>query len=170
MHLSRVCEKVLAVDTSGEALARLRGNADANHCTNIETIEANSDLADDVRAEIVKELREARSAALARATAESDAAAFENAFESAPIETARLRAALDEAGNAPPDLVALGVREGMALGEIEQILARESALAASAAARLNELEYALESQRERPAVIRARIADLQAVLDELSEP
>ena len=42
MHLARVCEKVLAVDTSGEALARLRSNAEANHFTNIETIEANA--------------------------------------------------------------------------------------------------------------------------------
>jgi 23S rRNA (cytosine1962-C5)-methyltransferase len=41
LHLARVCEKVLAVDASPEALARLRANAEANHLGNIETVEAN---------------------------------------------------------------------------------------------------------------------------------
>jgi 23S rRNA (cytosine1962-C5)-methyltransferase len=42
LHLARVCEKVLAVDISDDALAGLRSNAEANNLTNIETIEANA--------------------------------------------------------------------------------------------------------------------------------
>jgi 23S rRNA (cytosine1962-C5)-methyltransferase len=42
LHLARRCEKVLAVDISADALARLRANAEANNLTNIETIEANA--------------------------------------------------------------------------------------------------------------------------------
>ncbi|MFQ5791627.1 MAG: class I SAM-dependent rRNA methyltransferase [Acidobacteriota bacterium] len=51
LHLARTCEKVLSVDTSAEALARLRRNAQRNRFDHIETIEANAfdllrDLAD----------------------------------------------------------------------------------------------------------------------------
>lgn len=42
LNLAGVCEKVLSVDVSNEALARLRTNAEANNMTNIETIEANA--------------------------------------------------------------------------------------------------------------------------------
>ncbi len=42
LSLARVCEKVLSVDLSKEALVRLRSNAEANNMTNIETIEANA--------------------------------------------------------------------------------------------------------------------------------
>ena len=41
LHLAGACESVLAVDTSAEALARLRGNAEANRFQNIEPREAN---------------------------------------------------------------------------------------------------------------------------------
>jgi 23S rRNA (cytosine1962-C5)-methyltransferase len=42
LSLAQNCDKVLAVDISGEALARLRTNAEANNMANIETIEANA--------------------------------------------------------------------------------------------------------------------------------
>jgi 23S rRNA (cytosine1962-C5)-methyltransferase len=42
LHIARVCDQVLAVDVSADALARLRSNAEANNLTNIETIEANA--------------------------------------------------------------------------------------------------------------------------------
>ena len=41
LHLARACESVLAVDTSAEALARLRVNAQVNRFENIEPIQAN---------------------------------------------------------------------------------------------------------------------------------
>lgn len=41
LHLARVCQKVVAVDTSHEALARLRVNAQANRLDNIDIREGN---------------------------------------------------------------------------------------------------------------------------------
>jgi 23S rRNA (cytosine1962-C5)-methyltransferase len=42
LPLARVCESVLAVDTSAEALARLRAAAERNGISNVETTEANA--------------------------------------------------------------------------------------------------------------------------------
>lgn len=42
LPLARVSESVTAVDSSAEALARLRGNAERNRLSNIETVEANA--------------------------------------------------------------------------------------------------------------------------------
>ncbi len=134
----------------------------------IGAIEARDDLTEETRTEVVDELRKAEAEILARLAAEADAETFADAFATAPLETARLRAELDETSSAPPGLSALGVSDGMTLGELERILARESAIAASATTVFNEYEAEVTAQQERPTEIRARIGELQTTLDQLS--
>jgi len=131
-----------------------------------EAINARDDLPDETRAQILDALREAESAVVARISAENDAEAFNAAFASAPLETARLRAALDEADFGTDTDV--DVDADSSLGELEQRLAEESASAATAQARLAELEFALAAQRERRTAIRSRITELQGILEQLS--
>ncbi|MEM7704757.1 MAG: mechanosensitive ion channel domain-containing protein [Pseudomonadota bacterium] len=134
----------------------------------IEAVEARDDLGEDARADVVNELRKARSELASRATYDADAQAFGAVFDSAPTEIARLRTELDESTVAPSSLADLGVSPDATLGELEQTLARETAAASNAQANLNQLESALAAQRERPAAIRARITELQTTLDDLA--
>ncbi|MEM9335713.1 MAG: hypothetical protein AAGA33_12765, partial [Pseudomonadota bacterium] len=106
----------------------------------ISAIDAREELTEQTRTEIIDELRKAEAEILARVAAETDAQTFADAFETAPLETARLRAELDESAGPEPQPSELGITSGMTLGELEQILARESAIAASATTVFNEYE------------------------------
>ena len=134
----------------------------------IDAIQARDDLTEETRTQIVDELRRAEAEILARISAEADAQTFSSAFETAPLETARLRAQLDENTGGTIRRESLGVRDGMTLGELEQLLARQAAVAASANTLLNEYESEVSAQQERPANIRARIGELRNSLDQLS--
>ncbi|MEM9530560.1 MAG: mechanosensitive ion channel domain-containing protein [Pseudomonadota bacterium] len=131
-------------------------------------IEARDDLGEDTRSQIIAELRRAQAEILAQAAAVADGQAFATAVESAPPQIARLQEALDNTVRPPPTLTTLGVGEDLPLSELEQVLAREAAEAASLDASLNQLESALSAQRERPAAIRARMEEVQKRLDELA--
>ena len=145
------------------------GNLDTTQIDNaIDAIEAREDLTEETRTQIVDELRRAESEILARIAAEGDAETFADAFDTAPLETARLRAQLDETSSGSIRREALGVRAGMTLGELEQLLAREAVVAASANTVLNEYESEVSAQQDRPANIRTRIGELRNSLDQLS--
>ena len=134
----------------------------------INAIEAREDLTEETRTDIIDELRRAEAEILARLSAEADAETFASVFETAPLETARLRAQLDENTGSTIRRESLGVRNGMTLGELEQLLARQAAVAASANTLLNEYESEVSAQQDRPANIRARIGELRDSLDQLS--
>ncbi len=136
--------------------------------TAIVAVEALDALDDDTRATVVDQLRDARAQIQYKLAAEATTADFIEAINTAPTETERLRRQLDADDTRPPDLASLGIRENMALQELEQMVAREVAELAGAESRLADVESQVTSLEERPAVARQRIVEIRGDREELS--
>lgn len=136
--------------------------------TAIRAVEAREGLDEETRTTVVDQLRDAQAQLQNELSAESAAAAFAAALDTAPAETARLRARLDEPAPPTPTAGDLGIHDDMPLAEVEQVLATALAGLAAADARVSEIESQLAAQAERPSLARQRINELRGLLDELS--
>ena len=134
----------------------------------IERYASRDDLDEEIRTAIVDRLQEARSQVTALAAAEAAAEEYAAALESAPAETDRLRAALEEVAQTTVTPEDLDIDELTPLSELEQRLTREQAALAAAEAELARLETQIVSEEARPAAARERISELRGSRDELS--
>jgi potassium efflux system protein len=135
--------------------------------TTIESVDSLEAIDDELRTSVLEQLRNAATQIQNRAAAEQAAVAFSDVLTTAPAETETLRAQLEEEAQ-PPTVEDLGIRDTTSLEELTQALSRELAEQVSAESRVAELEAQAEVQAGRPAVARARIAELRAIRDELA--
>jgi len=136
--------------------------------TAIEAVQARDGLDEELRGQIVDLLRDSQAQIQNKVASEAAAEAFEQSLETAPAETARLREQLETRATTTPTPAELGVSDGMALDQIEQLLSREAAALAGVQTRLAGLESEIETQADRPGIARQRLNEIRARLDELS--
>jgi len=136
--------------------------------TSIGAVEARTDLDDETRATVVEQLRNAELQLQRKTVAESSAAAFTAALETAPGETEALLARVTEEAPPVPTSQRLGISDQAELGELEQMLAQAVAESAAVGRDLSELEEQIEAQEKRPSAGRDRIAELRDSRDELA--
>jgi potassium efflux system protein len=134
----------------------------------IASVSAREDLDEETRTAVLERLQAARDFADSRLASETATADFTASLETAPAETAAIRAELDEA--AAPDVTAesLGITEQTTLAEAEQLLSQEQASLAAINATLAELQSQITAQEIRPQEARQRIADLRSSREELA--
>jgi potassium efflux system protein len=134
----------------------------------ISAIESREDLDEETRGQVIALLRDAQAQIGNKASAEAAAAAFAEALHTAPDETGKLRAELDEEARLPPTPEGLRIDPDVPLEELDQALTRELAEVASREAGLAELESQIKDQENRPTKARERINELRSSRDELS--
>ncbi len=134
----------------------------------IKAVETREGLQAETRSKVIGQLRDAQAQVQNRLSAEAAAGAYAAALETAPAETAALRQELDEDPAAAPTVESLGIEDGTPLVELEQWLAREMAELTVVEARLAELDTRVESQVDRPVLVRERINQLRKRRDELA--
>jgi potassium efflux system protein len=134
----------------------------------ITAIESREDLDEETRGQIVALLRDAQAHIGNKASAEAAAASFARALQTAPEQTAELRAELDGKSRPAPTPESLQIDRGASLQELDQALTRELAELAGREARLADLESEIKDQENRPAKARERINALRSSRDQLS--
>ena len=134
----------------------------------IAAVEAREGLDEETRTKVLDQLRDAQAQLQNTKAAQAAAAAFADAIQTAPAETAKLRGELNEASAPAPNAASLGVDETTPLPELEQALATKLAEIAAAEAKLADLESQLATQTDRPAKARSRINELRNGMDELA--
>jgi potassium efflux system protein len=134
----------------------------------IAAVEAREGLDEETRTKVLDQLRDAQAQLQNTKAAQAAAAAFADAIQTAPAETAKLRGELNEASAPAPNAASLGVDETTPLPELEQALATKLAEIAAAEAKLADLESQLATQTDRPAKARKRINELRNGMDELA--
>ena len=133
----------------------------------IDSVESMEGIDDELRANVIEQLRNAVSQIQSKQAAEQAAVAFSDALTTAPAETEALRAQLEREVQ-PPTLEDLGINDTTTLEELTQLLSQELAAQVSAESRVVELEARAEVLTGRPAVARTRIAELRASREELA--
>ena len=124
----------------------------------IKEIEGASDQREEVKTKLVKRYRKALSN-LEEAKASTDrATAFQNETKTAPEQTQLIREQIKASESADP-IDPLGVTLEMPLEQIERQLQKEQADLAAVDARRVDFESGLAGERNRPSVIRQRLAE-----------
>jgi potassium efflux system protein len=134
----------------------------------IASYESRDDLDEEIRNSILDRLRDARAQVLAISNAEAAAAEFDDALESAPAETERLRAELEEVADSNVTAESLGINDRTPLSQLEQMQTREQANLAAAESDLAGLEAQIAAEDARPTAARDRIAELRSSREELA--
>jgi potassium efflux system protein len=135
----------------------------------IAAVEVQEGFDDETRGRVVDQLRDAQAQIQNRLSAEAAAAAFAQAINTAPDQTAEIEQQLvGEPGLQPTD-ESVGLRDDMSLADLEQVLARESAALTGVESSLSELESEIGLQEDRPAQARQRIDELRTNRDELNQ-
>ena len=134
----------------------------------IAAVEAREGLDEETRSKVIDQLRDAQAQLQNAKSARDSAAAFKAAIQTAPTETQKLRAQLDQQAPQAPTAESLGIGESTPLADLEQALATKMAEITAAEARLADLESQIAAQAERPTKARARINELRAGMDELA--
>jgi potassium efflux system protein len=131
----------------------------------IAATESTADLADETKTRLLSLYREALSTLDEAASHRESAEAFQEALQTAPVETQAIREDMDESNVAEP-AETLGVDASTSLRDMESVLQREKADYAVADTRRAELSKRPEEEAARPAAIRQR---LQAASEEQDE-
>jgi potassium efflux system protein len=134
----------------------------------IKAVEAREGLEDETRSKVIEQLRDAQAQIQNQLAAEAAAAAFIATLDSAPAETATLRATIDEETPDSPTASDFAITGSTQLEELEQLLTKELADMAAVDARLAEMETRIENQESRPAAARERINELRTAREELT--
>ncbi len=134
----------------------------------ISAVEAREGLEEETRSKVIDQLRDAQAQLQNAKSARDSAAAFKAAIQTAPTETQKLRAQLDQQAPQAPTAESLNIGESTPLADLEQALATKMAEITAAEARLADLESQIAAQAERPTKARARINELRAGMDELA--
>jgi potassium efflux system protein len=128
-------------------------------------LEEQTDVSEETRQTLTDRYRSALTNLDALQAFEAEAKGYIEALDSAPKEAAALRAESQALATLPDPPVDLPKQ--VSVTEIEQLLAREQAEAASLEAQLEELEKALGEHSEQPTEVRKRIAQASEALAEL---
>lgn len=134
----------------------------------ISAVESRQGLDERARGILIEYLRDAQVQIQARNGAAAAAAQYKASLESAPEETLKLRANLDEGSPAPPGEASLGIDDQATLSELESRLAQESADLTALESRLASLEAQIERELDRPAAARKRINQLRKSREEFA--
>ncbi|MDJ0812437.1 MAG: mechanosensitive ion channel [Woeseiaceae bacterium] len=133
----------------------------------IESVEALESIDDELRNNVMEQLRNAASQIQNRQAAEQAAVSFSDALTTAPTETEAIQAALEEELPLPvPE--DLGINDTTTVEELTQLLSQELADQVAAESRVAELESRADVQTGRPAIARTRISELRANREELA--
>ena len=127
----------------------------------IKAVETDEDLDEETRARVVEQLRDAGVQVQNRLAADVAASAYTDALTTAPAETERLRATLDDEAAPPPTIESLGISDDSTLAELEQGLAGALADLAAVDARVSALEAQIKTLDGQPAEARERINELR---------
>ena len=134
----------------------------------IAAVEARKGLNDDVRRRVLEYLRDAEAQLQNRINATRVANNFAATLDTAPAETRRLRALLDEELPAPETIQSLGIDAEASLAELQQALAKATTELSAKELELAELTAQVEVEVGRPANLRVRIAQLQRDMEQLA--
>jgi potassium efflux system protein len=134
----------------------------------IAAIEASEDVDEETQEQVIALLRDAQAHVRNRLAFDDAAKSFAESLDTAPEETSRLRAELDQPLRPPPTAESLRIGTAASLQELDQAMARELAELASLEARLAEIESRIGEQEARPAQARARINELRGNRDRLN--
>ena len=133
----------------------------------IGAVESLDGIDEELRASLLRQLRNAATQIQNRQTAEQASLIYSDALTTAPEETERLQALLAEESQAP-SAANLGISDTTSLDELNQLLSQELADQVTSDTRVAELEARAEVQAGRPAFARTRISELRASRDELA--
>jgi len=129
--------------------------------------EANAALSEEAKAKLIERYRAVASNLEETKAHGARAENYRKAIDSAPRETATIRAQLDAAQPLPDPPVELPADANLAA--IEQRLSSERAEAAAQEARLAELDKVIEDLKQEPSAARERLDELKRALAELDE-
>ena len=124
----------------------------------IKKVEAASDQPEEVKTKLVELYRKALGNLEEAKTSAERAAAFQNETQTAPVQTQLIREQIKASESADP-LDTLDVTLEMPLERIERHLQKEQADLTAVDARLADFERRLADEKDRPAVIRQRLAE-----------
>jgi potassium efflux system protein len=131
-------------------------------------LESRQGLDADTRGKMTEYLLEAQVQIQNKLDAEASAQEYAAALNTAPVETARLRATLNEQSPGPPTAKSLGIDERTTLAELQQMLATETVGLTAIESKFAELKKRIEVERVRPAAARNRISELRNRQEELA--
>ena len=135
----------------------------------IAAVEVQEGFDEETRGRVIDQLRDAQAQIQNRLSAEAAAAAFAEAIDTAPDQTAAIEQQLVGEPSLQPTNESVGLRDGMSLSDLEQVLARESAALTGVESSLSELESEIGLQEDRPTQARQRIDELRASRDQLNQ-
>jgi potassium efflux system protein len=132
----------------------------------LKEVEASSELDETTRGTLTSLLT--RTLGYLDAVRSNDAAteAYQQALQTAPLETDKIREKLDKAAAADSE-VSIKSTEDSPFQEIEQELLQEKANLAAVKEKLSDIEDQLVLQAERPNVVRKRLAEVKSQRDDL---
>lgn len=133
----------------------------------LDALAENTDLTEDAKKSLTERYRSTLSNLERLNSFQAQARSYFEALETAPIEAAALRTELDalKAPSDPP----VELAETVTVAEIEQMLAREQAEAASIEAQLNKLNETLSGQSEQLDNVRRRLTEAPQELSQIDE-
>ena len=132
------------------------------------TLESRQGLDEETRGKVSEYLLEARVQVQNKLNAEASAEKYAATLETAPVETAKLRATLQEPSSGTPTAEDFGANERTTLAELQQILTIESADLTAIESQFAELKEKVEAELVRPAAARGRINELRQRREELT--
>ncbi len=132
------------------------------------TLESRQGFDEETRGKVSEYLLEARVQIQNKLNAEASAEKFAVTLDTAPVETARLRATLQEPSSGTPTAADFGINERTTLAELQQMLTIESADLTAIESQFTELKEKVEAELVRPAAARDRINELRQRREELT--
>ena len=132
----------------------------------IAEVEATAGIDEKLKSGLVELYRKALSNLQAASSNRYAAQAFQEAAQSAPVETRAIREAKDESTIAAP-VDALAADRSTPLPELESLLQKEKADLAAADARRADFAKRLDDEANRPAQVRQRLAEAKTERDEV---
>ena len=124
-------------------------------------LETRQGLDEETRSKVIAYLLESRVQIQNKLNAEASADKYAVTFDTAPVETAKLRAMLDEPSSAPPTAEDFGIDDSTTLAELQQMLTIETADITAVESQFAELKERVEAELVRPAAARDRVNELR---------
>ncbi|MEM8929654.1 MAG: mechanosensitive ion channel domain-containing protein, partial [Acidobacteriota bacterium] len=159
--IATVCVVIASAQTS-TLVPDARGVTAESLDAALEAAVADGELDEPTRTALVDQLRQARAHLRSRQSADAAAAAYAATVRSAPRDTQRLRAKLDESTRDASTVESLGIDERTATSVVDGALTSALVELAAAEAQLAAYDAEAAAEADRPAAIRERLAALRA--------
>lgn len=124
-------------------------------------LQSRQGLDEETRGKVAEYLLEARVQTQNKLNAEAGVEEYAVTLDTAPVETARLRATLDEPSSGPPSVEDFGIDDRTTLAEMQQMLTIETADLTAVESLFVELKEKVEAELVRPAAARDRANELR---------